>query len=835
MKLSVPPFTLPCIVAILAFASNLSAADFLDDFSENTSANYVYTSSYGTDTATWNVSGGTLNMPVTGGGGQTANLFYKTATLAIGKTVSVEVTAPDDVRLDASTTTRGPNTSGQDGVRFNWKSDGKFKVENYDDNVKTTISFHSSFDIDGPASLTLYLTRETDNTYSAAFDSGSGITQLNTTGGTEKQIFTAGDTGNGDMFIGVETFGSGVRNFDNLQVNILAEQPIISNFSASSTTISEPGEVTFNWSATNASTVTLNGQDVTAQSSATIFVNEKQDFTLLVTSSNGTTISQVVRVVIGESFSIAAVADPQYADADPRGGREPRKSKDRLLHAVSEWNKRDLDWGVILGDIIDWDDIDYSVFPSNTNTQAPQDWENTNTILNAWNQLQAPKYLVLGNHDFYVPHQDSDGLKKPHSVYRKFGFKNQAYYAFRHKGFRFIVLEGDNSHLNYALGTPEQTEAQDYFDNVSGSTVWWNAGIKTPQLVWLLEQLDESQALNEPIIVMCHYPVHTPDGNHSLYNAAHIREILGKYPNMRLWLNGHNHSGAYKYEFNRHHLNLKGMQEGADRWYQLDFSPDRLMVFQAEDTINPVYDLDISLPSQSLNPPQGLTITEVNGDARLSWETDAADATSLVIERRHVSTAEAWQEIATLNTPTAKTHTDSPPQSVSEYKYRIRFVAGGESSPYSQALSANELTKVSYADYRASLGTGYELPFADADGDGKSNVLEQFYGTPPGLAENDAARELKTSTTPAGVKQMIFSYDTSTLTSWDVSLSKDLITWKNLSKDVDYRIALAEAWSPSGSSQSLTRVTLETMDASSFDFKTDVSKYFMRLVVSPSL
>ncbi|MBT4757650.1 MAG: hypothetical protein HOO08_04580, partial [Opitutae bacterium] len=52
MKLSVEPFALPCIAAILALASQVSAADFLDDFSTDTSAVYIYTSTYGTDTAT---------------------------------------------------------------------------------------------------------------------------------------------------------------------------------------------------------------------------------------------------------------------------------------------------------------------------------------------------------------------------------------------------------------------------------------------------------------------------------------------------------------------------------------------------------------------------------------------------------------------------------------------------------------------------------------------------------------------------------------------------------------------------------------------------------------
>lgn len=68
--------------------------------------------------------------------------------------------------------------------------------------------------------------------------------------------------------------------------------------------------------------------------------------------------------------SIAAVADIQYADADPRGGREPRECVDRLQNAILHRNNRDLDWGVVLGDIIDWDDIDHT--PSKPRPPPPR-------------------------------------------------------------------------------------------------------------------------------------------------------------------------------------------------------------------------------------------------------------------------------------------------------------------------------------------------------------------------------------------------------------------------------------------------------------------------------
>ncbi len=827
----------------------VSAPDFHDDFSSDTAADYIYTSTYGTDTATWDVSNGTLNLPVSGGDSQTANLFYNTATLAIGDTVSVDISGPSDTYLTVSTTSRAPNTAGEDGVRLNWESDGTFRARRYTDGSGTNTDFHSSFDVNGPDSLTLYLTRESDNTFSAAYDSGSALTQLNTTGGTEKEIFTAGDTGNGDMFIGVETFGSGVRNFDNLRAGTLTELPTISSFSASSTLISTPGDVTFTWSATNASTVTLNGQDVIGQSPLTIAVTQTQDFTLLATHSNGSTVSQTVRVVIGESFSIAAVADPQYADVPVGwrgGGREPEEGVSRLTHAITQWNQRDLDWGVMVGDIIDFDDIAYGNPPPDT-VDGVHDWANTDAMLAAWNLLNIPKYTVLGNHEFYVPAYDTDGMPKPYSVYRKFGFDQQAHYSFRHKGFRFIVLDGDNSHNNYPTGSPEYTIAKNYFDAVGSPQAggnWWNAGIYTPQLIWLMEELDESQALDEPVVIMCHYPIHTPVAHHSMYNSDEIRAILDGYSSVVLWLNGHNHSGDYKKEGDRHHLNLKGMQNEAASWYQLDFSPAQITVFKAENTTTPERTMDILQPLPTVSAPAGFAVAEASGDASLSWSAEPAEATHVVIERRHISIPAvelptntqtlSWQTVTTLPSPSAGSYLDSPANPVSEYKYRIRFLGGDEGSHYSQALAPDEVTRISYEDYAASLGAGYELANADADGDGKSNVLEQFYGTDPSAAESDATREFKITTTPAGVTQLVFSCDTSALLTWDIALSKDLITWKTISENVDYRVVLTEAWTPAGTSQNLSRITIELMDTSSYEFNPSDPAYFFKLVVTQS-
>jgi hypothetical protein len=217
-----PLLTLTCLVATATAlpAAITSTAVFVDDFSTDSSADYTLTSTFGTPTATFDVDGGTLNLPATGGAGETADVFYNTAIFEVGQTVSVEVTGLNDTYLTVSTTTFGPNVGSNDGVRLNWMTDGKFRARRYTNGSGTTTNFNAAFDVAEPGPLTLYLYRVADNTFAAAYDNGSGFTWLNTTGGAERQDFTAGDTGNGALYIGVETFGGGERNFDNLTLSV---------------------------------------------------------------------------------------------------------------------------------------------------------------------------------------------------------------------------------------------------------------------------------------------------------------------------------------------------------------------------------------------------------------------------------------------------------------------------------------------------------------------------------------------------------------------------------------------------------------------------------------
>ena len=214
-----PLLTLACLVATATAlpAAIISTAVFVDDFSTDTSADYVLTDTYNSG-GSYTVSGGTLN--VSSASNNTADVFYDTAIFELGQTVSVDISGDKNVFLSVSTTTRAANTAGEDGIRLNWRDDGLFEARNYTNgSALPKIFFDNSFDVDA-GSVTLYLYRASDNEFAAAFDGGSGFTWLNTTGGTEREDFTVGDTGNGALYVGVETYNPGTRNFDNLTLSV---------------------------------------------------------------------------------------------------------------------------------------------------------------------------------------------------------------------------------------------------------------------------------------------------------------------------------------------------------------------------------------------------------------------------------------------------------------------------------------------------------------------------------------------------------------------------------------------------------------------------------------
>lgn len=219
------------------------------------------------------------------------------------------------------------------------------------------------------------------------------------------------------------------------------------------------------------------------------------------------------------------IADPQYARLPPANNRYYEASLVKLAEAVGYFNQfEDLHFVVTLGDLID------------------RGWESFDDVLPVYTRLNAPPRFVLGNHDFLV------GNSKLADVSERVGL-TRAYYDFGAAGHRFIVVDGCEISLfanppdspNHALAG-ERLAAMAAGGDVNAHE--WNGGMSEAQFVWLEATLQRAQADGERTIIFGHFPVH-PFGEHALWDAGRFTELVGRFPGVLAYFNGHDHVGNY--------------------------------------------------------------------------------------------------------------------------------------------------------------------------------------------------------------------------------------------------------------------------------------------------
>jgi manganese-dependent ADP-ribose/CDP-alcohol diphosphatase len=235
-------------------------------------------------------------------------------------------------------------------------------------------------------------------------------------------------------------------------------------------------------------------------------------------------------------FSIGLIADCQYREGENSGTRRYSLSQIKLKNCISDFNTKDLAFVVHLGDFID---ANFSSF---------------DIVQPIFSELTMPGYHVLGNHDFAVA-----DIKKD-SVYKRLQMPAR-YYDFIVKGWHFIILDGnDISFHAYPEGSEPYQQAENYYQQKKIQSPKWNGAVGAVQMSWLQSVLNKAQQVNEPVILFSHFPVY-PDNVHNLWNAQQIIEIIEGYPNVRAYINGHNHAGNYAVKNSIHYLTLKGMVE----------------------------------------------------------------------------------------------------------------------------------------------------------------------------------------------------------------------------------------------------------------------------------
>lgn len=240
------------------------------------------------------------------------------------------------------------------------------------------------------------------------------------------------------------------------------------------------------------------------------------------------------------NFSVGIITDCQYCDCDIKWNRYYKKSPERLRNAVTELNNHKLKYTIHLGDFID------------------QYFESFDSIVPTWNRLKSPSYHVLGNHDFSV----ADSLKS--KIFEKLNLKKR-YYSFEQNNWKFIVLDGNDLSVYGALDTEKIKETKEMYAKILNDSLPYakpyNGGIGKEQLKWLEQEISNAKSKN--VALYCHFPL-LPIANDNLWNTVEVQKLISKHSNVKVFLNGHNHEGAYVYKNKVHFLTFKAMVNSAD-------------------------------------------------------------------------------------------------------------------------------------------------------------------------------------------------------------------------------------------------------------------------------
>lgn len=229
-------------------------------------------------------------------------------------------------------------------------------------------------------------------------------------------------------------------------------------------------------------------------------------------------------------MKIGLIADPQYADMPNEAPtRFPMKSLDRLKEAVAQLNTEKLDAVVVLGDFIDRGSRNF----------AP--------VLEILAELKAPVWPVLGNHDFA---DDSYVCGFTDEALNALGLTWDTRYRYVDmQSIRFVFTDtNEDSVIESKPGTPEYLEGEKRIASLAEqgavNAMPWNGTIGDEQMVWLDATIDDAAAHYKDVIVFGHHPI-WPEHRENALDAPTIRDFLSSKPNVRAYINGHNHDGNY--------------------------------------------------------------------------------------------------------------------------------------------------------------------------------------------------------------------------------------------------------------------------------------------------
>lgn len=212
----------------------------------------------------------------------------------------------------------------------------------------------------------------------------------------------------------------------------------------------------------------------------------------------------------GNNLTFAQISDAHYSSAKTNTSyRLTAESGELLADAISQVNQTpDVDFVMFTGDMIN----------------TPYEKELMSFLTYA-NQLRAPWYATLGNHDTcvggFLTKQLYWSILNSHN--KTFNF-TKTYYSFTpKKGFRVVCL-----------------------DPIIDKRITANGEIDKEQLKWLDKQL--SKYRNCTVLIFMHMPLVEPlhSESHRILNSEEVLKVITKYKNPIAIFTGHYHTTKIK-------------------------------------------------------------------------------------------------------------------------------------------------------------------------------------------------------------------------------------------------------------------------------------------------
>lgn len=239
------------------------------------------------------------------------------------------------------------------------------------------------------------------------------------------------------------------------------------------------------------------------------------------------------------NLAIGLLSDIQYANKEEVGRRHFKLSMGKLQHAVNEFNvnRTHLDLVMHLGDLVD----------SDMAVNLPK----LQPILD---QLKAPLYQVLGNHDFLgSPETAFDSIHKALKMPSRYYSLN----AGRQDRYRLVVLDGNDLALySTRTGSAERKEAEAILAGLrrrkARNAKGFNGAVGAKQMEWLKRELAGACEAQQTALVFIHHPMRPRDEPTNLWNDIAMVPIITSFPCVAAVINGHAHKFLYDYHHTKH-------------------------------------------------------------------------------------------------------------------------------------------------------------------------------------------------------------------------------------------------------------------------------------------